>query len=451
MKIYITTWGNPAIWKEIEYKYNGRAFKSKSTLPLLEETENFDKIIIISIDSLANEHNKVFHVQDYSQLPDLVQEKIRDYLVNELKFDKIIDKTHVIVSFATGDYGELKIQGKGTDFYYHIFYELSKLFAQVLLNDLKNDQEIIVVVDITHGVNYMPVNTYTVVRLILNVFGFFFKSIKVNVVNSDPLIVKVKPDYLNINIIEETTIVPRVYFVNDKDLSKSLTVFKEMDNEKKRTIGTKRYKFGNSEKKLYEKTLLFLASFYHKLPLHVIHYLPKAQDIMNLSEKIFGEFFNFISLSKSDNKIILTRELSLNNHIENLSKAFVLSLILNKMGIKNDSEIGISDVQKVNKELFEKFKIEQSRAEVELDNIRKEDKGIVGFIPNDYETYIEIQNKYRQKNGLDKLNSNKINKRHFFAHAGFEYNSIKLRKEGNNIFIKVNEDYEDKIASLLLS
>lgn len=453
MKICVMTWGNSAGWKEIQYKYNGKTFKSKIALPLLEESENFDKIIILSTDSLAAENNKVLSVQNYSQLLSLVEEKIRDYIINELNFEKIMNKMQVIVSFATGDYGELKIQGKGTDFYYHIFYELSKLFAQMLLNDndLKNDHEIKVIIDITHGINYMPVNMYTIVRLILNVFGFFFKNIKINVVNSDPFIGRVNPDCLNINIIEETFIIPRVYFVNDKDLSRSLIVFKDLDNERKRTIGIKKYRFENSEKELYKKTLLFLASFYHKLPLHVIHYLPKAESIMELTRKIFEEFFNFISLSKSDNKIVLTRELSLNNHVENLSKAFILSLILDKMGIKNDSEIKISDVEKVNDHLFREFQIEKNRTDVELDNIRKEDKGKIDFITNDYETYIEIENKYRKKNGLNKLNSGEIRDRNFFAHAGFEYNSIKLRKEGSNIFIKVNEDYEDKIVKFLIS
>ena len=47
--------------------------------------------------------------------------------------------------------------------------------------------------------------------------------------------------------------------------------------------------------------------------------------------------------------------------------------------------------------------------------------------------------------------SNKVDKRNFFAHSGFEYNSIELKKLGNEIYIKVKDNKINEINSLILN
>src|SRR5690554_742072 len=53
MKVLIAPWGNPTRWKEVTYSLEGNNLKSKTSLALLQETVNPDKVIIIGLDTLA--------------------------------------------------------------------------------------------------------------------------------------------------------------------------------------------------------------------------------------------------------------------------------------------------------------------------------------------------------------------------------------------------------------
>lgn len=55
MKILIGPWGNPKVWKEVDYEFKDRTVKSKTSIKILQECLKPDKTIIIGLETLASE------------------------------------------------------------------------------------------------------------------------------------------------------------------------------------------------------------------------------------------------------------------------------------------------------------------------------------------------------------------------------------------------------------
>jgi CRISPR type III-B/RAMP module RAMP protein Cmr6 len=158
MKVLIAPWGNPLGWEEVEYGYNGEKQKSKGPLPLIKRVENLDKIIIVSVNTLVN--NFIYSLEElyYSDVKTLCENLILNLCQNEFKFEP--DK--VIVSYGFGEFSKMKFSGNAMDFYYDVFKKLAFCFAKL-------GGKIEVIFDATHGINYITILTYRVLREILEI------------------------------------------------------------------------------------------------------------------------------------------------------------------------------------------------------------------------------------------------------------------------------------------
>jgi CRISPR-associated protein Csx1 len=141
-------------------------------------------------------------------------------------------------------------------------------------------------------------------------------------------------------------------------------------------------------------------------------------------EKISEEYKKNIELNNSS-KLEIIRNWEYRENFANLIKAYLVSYILEKFGFKKLENIPLSKIKELKEKFYKKFPVESNRIDVEIG-----DRGIEGVkekLTNVYRPYFEVVEK--EDRGLDK--------RVFFAHAGFPYNVIELKREDDEIYIRI--------------
>ena len=147
--------------------------------------------------------------------------------------------------------------------------------------------------DLTHGLNYMPVLTYRVVKDLLEIQSIK-NNVRLVVYNSDPYVGREK-ETLNIHIVENKTIVPSLNF--DGVTIKFLKPTKFIDKE---DIG-KIMEEINQNKKIRELKLMkqninaFLASLVYALPLVYSTFFVDEEKINDKINEIINLFISNIS------------------------------------------------------------------------------------------------------------------------------------------------------------
>jgi len=418
MKILIAVWGDPEGWKEIEYEYKEQSEKAKSTINLIKRVENPNKTVIICVDTLAD--NRVQSNPSYSEIKNIAESVVKNFCLSQFNFQP--DK--IIVGYGVGEFNNTIFIGNAQDFYYEVLKELSFFFGDVV-RSLEEEKIIEVILDITHGINYMPTLTYRALREILQILAYTY-DVKLKVLNADPYIRQVKPEKLNTNVIEETKILPNlVAYRSDKR-----PIEPRKDHNKYGQI------IDNLLRQHYDKRKIhiFLSAFIHAMPVFIINYLMNSQNTKNLINHISQEFENSIKINKNQ-KIIIERNFEYRIEFENLIKTYLVSSILEAKGFSSKADIPLRDIQQLKNKVFSKLKVESHRIDVEIDNINK-----LNNLQQDYQVYAQL---------LNKQIKDEIGERNFFAHAGFEHNAIELRINNNAIELRINQQLKQTAENLL--
>jgi len=434
MKVVIAPWGNPKKWKEVTYVYNGQREKSKSSLSLIKKIENPDKIIIVCADTLGDDCVYFFKNPHYNDIKSCAENLIFNFCQKELNN---FTPEKIIVSYGFAEFTHTKFIGNAVDFYYHTLKELALLFTDSLP---EMNEKIEVIFDATPGINYTTILTYRALREILEILAYVY-DVNLKVLNSDPYIGReAKIDTLNINVIEESKILPKisVYRSNDKPVQ----VYSLLDDETKGKIGRdiSTFIFQISFNIDKNKIFIFLGSFLYALPVFLLSYMMKSSELKDKIEKIAKEFKKNIDLNNSS-KLEIIRKWEFRENFANLIKTYLVSSILVKFGFNRLDDIPLSKIEDLKEKFYKKFPIESNRIDVEIG-----DRGIEGvkeYLTSEFRPYFKIVEK--EDKSLDK--------RVFFAHAGFPYNVIELKRENDEIYIKIydknREDAENCIIKSL--
>jgi CRISPR-associated protein, MJ1666 family len=426
MKILMATWGNPLGWQEVGYYYKGKSEKSKDPLGLIKEVENPDKTIIVIPDTLSDNSIDSLKNPSYSEIKTICDNLIFNFCTKELNFTP----NKIIISYGFGEFNRTKFQGNAMDFYYKVFQELSFYFAELLAE--MESKEIEVIFDATHGINYTTILTYRSLREILEIFSYVY-DVKLKVLNSDPFFGRAGVSKLNINIIEESKILPRISVYNSS--KKPIEPYVSLEGKDKKELGQIISNFLSQISYNRDEILVFLGSFFFALPVFVLSYMISPKDLKDKIEKISNEFENFIFLNSSG-KLEILRKFEFKENFSNLVKAFLISAILEKLGFKKLSDFQLSEVEKLKEEIFKNLPVESNRIDKEIYDIQN-----LQNITQDYQVYSSILNK----------NLSKIDKRNLFAHAGFEHNTIELRKDNNEIYIRTYENDKKEVENLIIN
>ena len=435
MKVVVAPWGNPTKWSDVAYVYKEQTERSKSSLLLIKKAENPDKMIIVCADTLGDDCVNFINNPSYNDIKNRAENIIFNFCQKELSN---FTPEKIIVSYGFGEFFHTKFIGNAVDFYYHTFKELALIFANSLP---EKNEKIEVIFDATHGINYTIILTYRALRETLEILAYAY-DVTLKVLNSDPYIGRgANVDKLNINIIEESKILPKIsVYKSDKNPVEPCFL---LADERKGEIGINIKKEFNSEITFNKnEILIFLGSFLYALPVFVLSYMINSSKLKKQIEKISEGFEKNIELNSSD-KLVITRNWEFRENFANLVRAYLVSSILEKFGFNKLDDIPLSKIEELKEKFYKKFPIESNRIDVEIgsEEERKGIKGVKEKLTNEYRPYFEIAEK--EDRNLDK--------RVFFAHAGFPYNVIELKRENDEIYIRIYDKNRKDAENYILN
>ena len=196
--ILISPWGDPRQWSDVTYIYDNVKLKSKTSLKILQQRLQPEKTLIIGLDTLAKEGS------NYSEL-----KKDAETLLEESVKEFGLGNTEILIAPGKGDFFNGTFEGNMMDYYYYTLWKLSEM----LIGDNIPEE---IHLDLTHGINFMPVLTYRAVKQVLGVLGIFKRDIKLRVYNADPFVPNVTGE-LSINMVEDSTVIPTPFKSKVKD------------------------------------------------------------------------------------------------------------------------------------------------------------------------------------------------------------------------------------------
>lgn len=420
MKIIITTWGDYTKWSEIEYRYKDQIQKSNTSLKVILETQKPDKIIIVLLDTLINSLQKNKKEIPYSEILNIIQTQTLNFCKEKLNFEP-----EILISYGVGKFSQFQFLGSSMDFYYDILFQLTREILKILPESGNFE----FIFDITHGLNFTVNLTYKALIKILQILAIFYK-INFTMLNSEPYTKDANIQTLTIHQIEMI-----------RELSPSLIFYKsnkgflELNDLIKQNQDDSLKLKEKFDLKIKKKSIhLFLGAFSFGLPIHTYQYLIEPNKLNDSLEKLK----NFYKNSIINQNFIIQRIYRYTINFENLIFAYLLSSLLAKKNIFPKEEVTLEDIQNL-KNIIQRYnQIYSNRIDKEMDDIKK----IEDLISEDYKLYNQIIGKNLKQN---------IDKRNFFAHSGFEHNSIKLKKDKQLISITLNKDLQEEIENLIQS
>lgn len=424
VNVLVATYGNPwkfyseqgydYAWDERLYKLGTACDYSRTTLPLLYNVYNPDKVIIIVQDSVVYEVKNINN--SYENLIKSVENLFKKFL-NEICNGKCKgldeEKLKIVVAPGIGYYSnriDEKDKNKvinigicgGLDFYGYVISTLAVELIEIIKE--KRPDKLQVILDTTHGINYMPVLTYRALREILSVISLtpFLKQISLIVHNTAPVYLpsgggsETALNVTPINKIEESIIkyvdesenktfavmpnfeaIPTMEFykmipINEECIQKSSSInADEIKNEIENKISGLMTSFSNEYLKqeekeqgihIFEKLSAFAGSIVNGLPLVLLYTIPNVE-LKNFYTDIFDKIYkNYVKvhLDSSYNRYQLNiiRLIKLTENFISLfkiltaAKALTMDDELVKLLKNNSNEYTLNDMKILRNKIF---------------------------------------------------------------------------------------------------
>ncbi|QGA53939.1 CRISPR-associated DxTHG motif protein [Sulfolobus sp. E5-1-F] len=416
MVVYVSTYGDPSGWSEVNYWTNYEETPKRS-FTTVATYEKGSKIIIIVQDSVLTPtsnpvRNKVANSCFQKILGNNLSDNIKSYsdwigavenyikcIVGEVVADNN-QRLSVIVIPAIGkignyEYGKIRLKDKKKDNLPSYIYSsiVETLLVQRLYEELRDVNDDEVILDTTHGVNYLPA---LVLRVLYNLTSLL--DLKFKVINYIPTVFQKEYTYIEISKYEGK----RTF-----DLSQ-IREGKYKDNERKR---------------------LLIKSLRYNAPLLAIEICRKEE-----RKDYYRELVGAVSIE--NNTITINEKFEPDPAWIDVIYDYACS------NVKGNTK---EDVEQFSEKVFTKFSpISYIIINRELNIIytlsKKMNVGETKLYSELYarESKFEDEEKRDDKEGL---------KRNFIAHAGLLNEYVVVKKEENN---KIRIDYaHDKIGELL--
>ena len=486
-RLLVEVWGNPSGWRKTKYEYKGLDEEPhQTTLPRLINDLNPDKVIVFVPDTIVSEEST-----SYGEIVERVEENIGGF-IRDLGIE-VGDRVEVLVQPNIGFYtlNNKKIHGIraiGSTNNYMITFALSlSRVLEEFMVQLQNSREkrVEVYLDITHGVNYMPVLARATLYHILSSIGIFL-NVKLVVLNSDPVVYspkskeseshtavkKIHEVEVQDPLIPEHLYFPHLYNLYEKrsEERKELVLFKSLVGGERilETIGL-RGEFEEQISKLWEmenrlisevfqcgrevntiecitNLLAFASSIQFILPLWILYLKPQLNQLeetmplSKLEETTRKRVLKEIIIAKMYNNtlyIIQTAEPTM--VLLDLVKAFLAMEALSTLGYKgiNPQNITLRDLT-LDKVFSEKpivhyspiLRYFSSRLKFDDRRMKEQIKKWLKSRHSNLDSTRDIEVPLAEI--YDKYSNKQVNfksedfERNFISHSGLEYNIVKL-------------------------
>ncbi|WP_010916533.1 CRISPR-associated CARF protein Csx1 [Thermoplasma volcanium] len=392
MKILFAPIGDPKNYDEVKYRIDGKDYPSNASFKVIKEALNMDETIVYAGLSLCTNSNYNDYVSCSNYISNLVKDKLQ------------LNDESVIV--APNIYGDKFTQpdGKNTLYFDFIYYNTLKI--------LENEKPDEIYIDITHGINYMPLLATDAIRLATYTYLLGRNSIDLAIFNSEPVIKGYSGPYNIANVYSE-----RLY-VRQALLS---VLMPFLSNENKNNITNKVLKGinnCNSDLIYSNANALFSGIF----PFVLLSRREIEQCIKSVERKIkildynnFGIEFN--TSHKPVYKDTMPIELS---YLHSL--LYIIEKIIGNM--PDSSCVKISDI----KDLAKRFSTSETISklvESEIDSIEK-----LQNISDKPQLLAVIKHSQSSPKSICQAD-----KRNLLAHGGFEQNVVYLWRENGEICV----------------
>jgi len=391
--ILVAPWGKPFRWGKTKYRFDEEVQESNSSLPVLIRKLNPSKTIIIVLDTLAETGGS------YEELVKNVEALCWNFIKDKLKLNN--SSIDILVSPGVGIFPNGVFKGRMEDYYSYVLFKLSSL----LVENVENEKDVTIHLDLTHGVNFMPVLTYRALSEIAGILAIS-KSVNFNVYNSDPYSEEAKE--LSINIVEKTLVKPNPC----RDLlSLNIRFLEPIDLTRDERKELYRNRLKNCRELSREEINAFLSSLVNGLPLILCTFYP---DVSNLErclrecEEIYKDYIRV----ENKGKLFVRRRICYSKDFVVLTKAYLSAKIIN---MQKCIEASLKQLHEIREKVFSKDKKLDVLISHELHTIESKIKNLSNK-PSEWTLFTNILGE----------EEGEIDPRNFIAHAGLERNAIEI-------------------------
>mgnify|MGYP001772509308 CR=1 FL=1 len=381
VRVALFTWGSPwrvypnsFSWGEVEYRVLDESLSGSSPLYCSRTTlwpvcafYNPDLAVIMVLDSVAFDVS----FDNYEALKHHVESVFREFLdrlggspCRDVRF-VVLPATGVFESQRLDGHTQrslrLELCGSMGDFYHLAYLELSGLLVDIV--EPRDGVEIIL--DVSHGVNYMPVLVYRAVRDILEAIAGVIGNVKFKVVNSEPFREECKTckteecKTVNIHVVEYTALKPHITFkFTFTDRSKFRTRLLKLgeecvkSEEEKREVGRAISERSDRLLELFKGSLLdvaaFASSIENGMPLLTITTLPSLPSLKDYVEKVLSAYRSFteVKAGTGPNELRVRRLAKLDPVVTEIARALLVAELLRKK-YGSIEEASLKDVKRL--------------------------------------------------------------------------------------------------------
>lgn len=420
----VATWGNPWApgWREVEYSLDDCTMRSKSSLPLLlhkiEKVEHSPpKVLIIVLDTVAS-----YPTPTYEGLLENVKSKFSRFIEEDLHLNAKDIKIIVapgVGRFRISNSTEYKVSeflGELLDFYTYVLMKIS--------NEISPD-ELRLHLDLSHGINYMPVLVYRAIKEILGILAIS-NNVNLKVYNAEPFIGDVSSS-LRIHIVEDTTIAPapcNETINSDMNFLKSSKIPCNLEltpSERRNIDGEIKKYLGKPE---VRKLNAFLGGVYNGLPLTLYTFYPECQKLEKCLSLIESIYKKYVNISSIEIGFRVVRKLKFGRDLIALIKCYFTAKVV---GLESKSEVSLKELHDIREKFFSRNKRINATISYDLVDIEERINQMDKSRKGELASWISLSKVYDE----GEPDINRFNDRNFLAHSGLERNVtyIKLRND----------------------
>lgn len=408
-----------------------------------------DEIILVVPNSLltyfSNEELKKFQNKKYNEIIEDFKPRFKDTKNNksgktvlELLKNFTDKEPRFIVSLARGIYTisggviKLKISTRRENLYTHLFFKIWDTISDKILEFIKdpNQQQLELIVDITHGFNYITFYLAQVVREIAFIIGRLVSpgSISNTKENSKKISKEISFELFSYTPFQPGTNFELIEIENIKNIEKipAFGFFEVVPSKKKEIVNAKlSEKLRKIVDEISKKMSLFIGSLVFGLPLHLVFYLYELQKLDPDPKSIIREVIDYqeenIKISMSESTFEIEDNLKFTENFINVVKGLVAFEILSTTNEIHsfDFKTGkkyfdLDQIKEIAKKTFYNERFSERFYALELNKISD-------YLNKKYDYNKEYPFK------LDKGSSDAI--RNFFAHSGLSSEAFYFYKK----------------------
>jgi CRISPR-associated protein Csx1 len=418
-KILVAPWGSPEKWENVEYEFDDIKVTSRSSLKPLVEILKPEEVVLIVLDTRVTEK-----FENYEHLCQNVRSRYVEFCDEELHLpikDKNIIVAPGVGTFQVKDLGVAKFEGRATDFYYLVAFELAKRIIEAV-----KEEGLEVHLDLTHGINFMPTLVYRALYEILGVMAYVC-NIKLNVYNSEPYS-KGITQKLRIHRIESREILPRLSsHILGKDDGRAWLIKKSDETIELRGKAL--------EKNETDELNAFLSAIVNGLPLALYTFFPQEEELGRKLEEACEYWRNHIECAQG----YVKRRLKFEADFLRCVRLWIAAKVFaERLKIQKKEEISLDELYKTSQKLFR-----QEGTKMALIN-----RALMEEIKN--EAGQKAKEEWKSVKELVDKKVGKLSLQNFLAHAGLEYNVTELKREGEELKLRYSQEEKGEVIKFCL-